>query len=269
MAQLGLQESQNAIALANAKTEATTASAMASAQEGTTNANALQELASSKQSIGNALVDALGASSEDTSRVLGQLQQLNPSERASAISALMDAAASSGGSNAALQLLNEFESSSVGGQVLRAEQMQQTKAAQARTSAAAATAQANAGYGTTTALSAVERANTQYQAGASLLDANTAEKVGEQAFAAERTATSGAYNASQISREVSTAARDLTNTANQEVVSRGASLSSATANAQASAARGAGFFDYLAVGANGFSTYVGLGGNTSFIQGSK
>ena len=87
----------------------------------------------------------------------------------------------------------------------------------------------------------------------------------DQAFASERLGATGAYNASGIARSVEGSARELSLNASEETTSQGAAIANATAAAQVGAVRSPGFFDYMAIGANAYTTYTGLKAKTNIM----
>lgn len=264
LGQLDLQETSNQIALAEAKQAAATQEATAAASYMGKEAQSLSESVGQRQQTNQALVQAIGASSEEQRQVIDALREMPEAKRASTIASLMDAAATGGGSNDALAMLTSLVDQG-SGKVLRAEQAGQQKTALANQSAAAQNSQIEANRQATVAGAGLEAADATYGARAAALDAQTSEKVAANAFASERLSTTGAYNASQLARGVEQQAQSLQLNANEEVLTKGAQLSNATAAAQAGAVKSPGFFDYLSIGANAYTTYTNSKTKSNFI----
>jgi hypothetical protein len=267
-AQISNQETAQAIALDSAESELRVEGALAASDSQGQQTQALLRGTEERSSINNALVQAVGASSEEQQGVLSQLQKMPEQQRASTIASLLDAAASSGGTNAALKMLADLSNTGTTAlaQAARAEESQAAKAQAARASASASTNLSLATEGAATTQAQLNQASRENQVALGNLDAATTRRVGEQSFASQRLSTSGAKAASDLASGVERSARSTQLAANEEVLKKGASLSAATASAQAGAVKSPGFFDYLSVGANAVSTYSNQGGNFGFLS---
>jgi hypothetical protein len=266
LAAIDQQETYNSMALASAGLQARTQEQLAGAQQNQATVEALAAETGAKATIGRELVQALQNSGQEQSALVERMSKMDESQRRGFISSLLDLAASAGGTNEALKLLGESTSSSTAGQVARAEERQQLGASLAEQSAAALRASAEATRAGTQAQAALSSGDARFQAQQQLLDVQTSGRVADAAFASERTATEAAYSASGLSRGVEDAARAATTAASKEVLERGASLSQATAQAQLAGVRSPGFFDYVGILGGGASTYLSMGGSTSFLQ---
>lgn len=264
LGQLDLQETSNQIALAEAKQAASTQESLAASKQMGAESQALSESVGQRASTNQALVQAIGASSEEQRQVIDALRDMPEAKRASTIASLMDAAAGSGGSNDALAMLTSLVDQG-SGKVLRAEEAGQQKQALAAQSANAQNSQIEANRQAVVAGAGLEATDATYSARAAALDAQTSGRVAEQAFASERLSTSGAYSASQLARGVEQQGQSLQLDANEEVLNKGAQLSASTAAAQAGAVKSPGFFDYLTIGANAYTTYTNSKSKSNFM----
>ena len=266
-AQLNVAESQNQLALQQAASQADTQGKLATVQQGDALTKALSQSVEQQGNIANTLTQAIQASSGEQQNVLKQLQAMPERQRASAISSLLDAAASGGGTNQALRALTEVLDGGEVGQVAQATERGANAQLLARNSADAASSEVNANRFALEGQANLQLNDATYQSRTAALDVQTAGQVAGASFASQRTATEGAYNAGLLSRSVSNSAADASFAANKEVLQRGAKLSADTAALQSQAVRGSSFFDYLNVGAGAYSTFTNLGG--SFLSTSK
>jgi hypothetical protein len=273
LGQIDLAETQQQTAIQAALGEAEAERKFAAASESEAVTQALLSATEERSRTGAALTQALGASSEEQQAVLSRLQKMPEQQRAATIQSLLDVAASSGGSNEALKLLADLTDSGVVGQAqaARAEEQQSALATQARASAAALEQQTAANQKAAATKAGVDSLGRQFAANTATLDAQTTSRVGDASFQTERLTTTGAKFASDLSGGVERTARSANYAANEDVLKQGAKISADTTAAQLSAVRSPGFFDYLAVGANAYSTYTGLGGKTNlgFLGGSR
>jgi hypothetical protein len=267
-AQISNTETAQATALSSASSELRVEGALAASDSQSEQTQALLRGTEERSSINQALVQAVGASSQEQQEVLSQLQKMPEQQRAATISSLLDAAASSGGTNEALKMLASLSGTGevAVAKAARAEESQAQKAALARESAQASTNLSTATEGTATTTAKLRESGRANQVALGNLDVDTTRRVGEQSFASQRLSTSGAKAASDLASGVERSARSTQYNANEEVLKRGATLSAATASAQAGAIRSPGFFDYLSVGANAASSYSSLGGNFGFLS---
>lgn len=266
LAAIDQQELMNAQALAQAGLQAQTQEQLAAASQSQANVDSLQQLVGAEAGIGRELVQAIAGSGQEQQALVQQFAKMNESDRSAYLSNLLDLAASAGGTNEALRLLNESSSSSALGQVARAEEAGAQKQALAQDSATALRASAEATRSGTLAQANLQALDSSYAAKQQVLDVQTSGSVAKQAFASERTATEAAYQASGLARGVETSARNASTAASKEVLERGASLSAATASAQMQAVRSPGFFDYVGVLGGGATTYLNMGGSLGFLQ---
>lgn len=265
LAAIDQQETMNATALAQAGLQARTQEQLAGAQQNQANVQSLQELVGVEGQVGRELVQAISTSGSDQQELIKQFASMSEDKRASYIASLMDLAASAGGTNEAMRLLAETNSN-LSGRVLRAEEISSLKQQQARDSATALRASAEATRAGALAQAGLQNADSTYAARQQALDVQTSGEVAKQAFASERLSTEAAYRASGLAREVETSARNASAAASQEVLERGATLSAATAQAQIGGIRSPGFFDYVGVLGGGATTYLNMGGSLGFLQ---
>lgn len=264
LAAIEQQETYNAMQLSQAGLQARTQEQLAGAQQAEANVQSLQQLVGAEGQIGRELVQAIASSGTDQANLLKRMQEMPDNARASYIANLMDLAASAGGANEALRLLGESTTTTTAGQVSRASEMQGTQAQLAKDSATALRASAEATRAGTLAQAGLQNADATFAARQQALDVQTSGKVASAAFASERTATEAAYQASGLARGVEDSARNASVAVNREVLERGATLSAATAQAQASAVRSPGFFDYVGILGGGATTYMNMGGTGNF-----
>lgn len=266
LAAIEQQELTNSQALSQAGLQARTQEQLAVANQSQANVDSLQQLVGAEANIGRELVQAIAGSGQEQSALLKQFASMSENDRSAYLSNLLDLAASAGGTNEALRLLNESTSSNAVGQVARAEEAGAQKQQLAQDSATALRASAEATRSGTLAQANLQALDSTYSARQQALDVQTSGEVAKQAFASERTATNAAYQASGLARGVESSARDANVAASREVLERGASLNQATASAQMSAVRSPGFFDYVGILGGGASTYLNMGGSLGFLQ---
>lgn len=266
LAAIDQQELMNSQALAQAGLQAQTQASLAVAGRSQADVESLQALVGTEAGIGRELVQALEGSGQEQATVLKQFASMSESDRSAYLSNLLDLAASAGGSNEALRLLNESTSNASVGKAARAEESGALKQQLARDSATALRASAEATRAGTLANANLQALDSTYAANQQALDVQTSGEVAKQAFATERLATNSAYAASGLARNVETSARQASTNASREVLERGASLSQATAQAQVAGVRSPGFFDYVGVLGGGATTYLNMGGSLGFLQ---
>lgn len=266
LAAIDQQELTNAQALAQAGLQARTQEQLAGAQQAQANVESLQALVGAEANIGRELVQAISGSGQEQQALVEAFGKMDTSSRQAYLSNLLDLAASAGGTNEALRLLSETSATSASGLVARAEEAGALKQQQAKDSATALRASAEATRASTLAQAGLQSADATYAARQQALDVQTSGEVAAQAFASERLATNAAYSASGLAREVETSARNASVAANKEVLERGATLSQATASAQLQGIRSPGFFDYVSTLGGGASTYLNMGGSLGFLQ---
>jgi hypothetical protein len=265
LGQIDLAETQQQTQLQAALGQADSERKFAAASEAEATTAALTEATSERSRTGQALTQALGASAEEQQAVLSRLQKMPEQQRAATIQSLLDVAASSGGSNEALRMLADLTDTGVVGEAeaARAAEQQSVLATSARASAAALDAQTTANEKAAVSKAGVDRLGRTFAANTSTLDAQTTAAVGDASFQTERLATTGAKAAGDLASGVERTARGANYSANEDVLKQGARISADTTSAQLNAVRSPGFFDYMAVGANAYSTYTGLGGKTN------
>jgi hypothetical protein len=258
LGQLNLQETSNQIALAEAANSTRTQEQLAVAKQQGAETSSLSDAVGQRQQINVALASAIGASADEQKQVIDNLRNMPERDRARAIASIMDVVATGGGENAALAMLTELTGDGGMANVARAEEAGNQKVALANASANATSAQVEANRQATNAGAGLEATDATYAARTAALDAQASKEVADQSFASERLSTTGAYNASQLARGVEASARELSLDASEETTSTGAAIANSTAAAQAGAVRSPGFFDYMAIGANAYTTYTGL-----------
>lgn len=266
LAAIDQQELINQGALAEATLQNTTDSALAAAKQMDTETQALVQATDATSSIGRELTAALRESGGELSGLFEALSKQPEAKRSEFYSSLLDLAASAGGTNEALALLNESTDTREVGRVARATESASTQQATAKASAAALRGSVEANRSALEAQAAVGGQDARYQSSLQALDIQASRKVADAAFASERLSTEGAYKAGTLARGVEQRARTTTAAASEEVLTRGAALSQATAQAQASSIRSPGFFDYLGILGGGAVQYVNSGGSLGFLQ---
>jgi hypothetical protein len=266
LAAIDQQELTNSMALANAGLQAQTQQSLSVAQQAQAGVDSLQQLVGTEAQVGRELVQAISASGAEQQQLVEGFSKMGDSQRTAFLSNLLDLAASAGGTNEALRLLNESSPSAAGGQVARAEESGTLKQELAKDSATALRASAEATRAGTLAQAGLQAADSTYAARMQALDVQASGEVAKQAFASERLSTNAAYSASGLARGVEESARSASFAANKEVLERGATLSAATAQAQAAGVRSPGFFDYVGILGSGATTYLNTGGSLGFLQ---
>jgi len=246
--------------------QARTQEQLAVAGQNQADVESLQALVGAEANVGRELVQAISGSGQEQAALVQQFAAMSESDRSAYLSNLLDLAASAGGTNEALRLLNESSSSAASGKVARAEEAGVLKQQLAQDSATALRASAEATRAGTLANAGLQALDSSFAAKQQALDVQTSGEVAKQAFQSERLATNAAYQASGLARGVETSARSASAAANQEVLERGASLSAATAQAQLAGVRSPGFFDYVGVLGGGATTYLNMGGSLGFLQ---
>jgi hypothetical protein len=257
-AQINATETQQATDLARAESSYRVEGMDAATDSRTEQTQALLRGQDERSATANALVQAIGASSEDQQLVLSKLQEMPEQQRANTIASLLDAAASSGGTNVALKMLADLSGTGTTAlaSAARAEESQATKAQLARDSASASTALSLSTEASATTSAKRKQLDRENQVAQGLVDTEATRKVGESSFASQRTSVEGAKESNDRAAEVERLNREAQYSSNEEVITRGAELSASTAKAQTDAVKSPGFFDYAGVAANAASGFL-------------
>lgn len=201
----------------------------------------------------------LGADAQQRAAIDAVLQQLSQSGNQNALATLLDFAESAGGVNEAIAMLtgrtDTSEVERAGNDVLRAGDSASNYKRLATD--VKNTSQALVDTDTNLALAQAEmaRGTGDYQTALALNDALTAENVNNTAFEAARAANEAQFGIVSKSNAVQRQARYLNSVANENVLQQGQVIGGQILEAQQSAVRSPGFFDYLNVGLGGYNTY--------------
>lgn len=271
-AALKIQEQLNTLATGQAIFQHKMNLLKADVQERLAEMQTRAEESNAKQQAAAQFLQVLGSGEKDSQQFVESLiDNISKSDNArTVLASLLDvAAASGGGVNETLQMLlsnGEFEGVRNAAALARQDEIRRLTNSRAESIRDANMALADVNADLAMANATAQGDNARYLSRLGILDAATAQATAGAAFNAQRLANEQNYRTGIMSNELVRSSRYLQSLANEEALQQGQMIASDTLNAQKSAIRSPGLFDYLGVGLNAYNTYNQLSYRPPAIQ---
>jgi hypothetical protein len=257
------QDKLNDMAVASALIEAQTSKSIAGVNKSASDLEATQTMQGRNLEAGQQTLAVQGSGNETiNAQAEGLLKMLGSGKnQQEQIANLLDAAASGGGINLALDnLLGEgaYDAIVAAGQQPRTMGEQEARLAAAGASEASSKKLNEATANTAKGFNAMSQLQNNYGADKTIQDAKFSQAINKQGVAATKAANQASYNIGLFSDQSSRASRDYLRQQNLDAVMKGAQLNNDVLKAQSNAISSPGFFDYLGVGFSGYQQYKAL-----------